>query len=64
MYGQTIVKPHLFESQIEVKTEICREALRRLMSQFPEWVAPSEPEDSSSAGWNWVELLQGKLPLA
>lgn len=62
MYGHTIVKPHLFDSQGVAKAEACREALKTLVSQFPEWIVPREPEESPVAfvGWSWVELLQGE----
>lgn len=63
MYGRTIVRSFLFETQMEARIEVCWEALKGLQSQFPGWLVPYEPEGgSNSPGWNWVELLQGKSP--
>ncbi|BCR91752.1 uncharacterized protein ACHE_70595A [Aspergillus chevalieri] len=59
MYGRTIVRSFLFETQMEARIEVCWEALKGLQSQFPGWLVPYEPEGgSNSPGWNWVELLQ------
>ena len=63
MYGHTIVEPNVFDVQSEAKATLCRAALKRLMSQFPEWSVPDEPEDFPArrcTGWNWVEVLQGE----
>ncbi|OJJ34351.1 hypothetical protein ASPWEDRAFT_184854 [Aspergillus wentii DTO 134E9] len=58
MYGQTIVRDHVFNSQMEAKAVACSVALKSLKSQFPEWRVPGVPtEDVITAGWNWIELL-------
>lgn len=63
MYGHTIVEHHVFGSESETKTALCREALERLVSHFPGWNVPDEPEDFPSKKyitWNWVETLDGE----
>lgn len=63
MYGHTIVEPHVFGSESEAKTALCRKALERLVSQFPGWNVPDEPKDfppKKYITWNWVETLDGE----
>ncbi|KAL4930545.1 uncharacterized protein BDV17DRAFT_289771 [Aspergillus undulatus] len=59
IYGMTFVRSHVYESQSTARVCICREALKKLKSEFPNWVVPERPKDSiSPPGWDWVEILR------
>ncbi|RDW61255.1 uncharacterized protein DSM5745_10753 [Aspergillus mulundensis] len=60
MYGMTFVRSHVYESRRSAKVSICREALKKLKVEFPNWVVPERPRDLlAPSGWDWVEILQG-----
>ncbi|KAL2864895.1 uncharacterized protein BJX67DRAFT_359948 [Aspergillus lucknowensis] len=61
MYGMTFVRSHVYESRIDAKVDICREALKKLKADYPEWIVPERPHNSlAPSGWNWAETLRGK----
>ncbi|KAL4784507.1 hypothetical protein BJX76DRAFT_327204 [Aspergillus varians] len=58
MYGMTFVRSHIYTSRRVAKVSICREALKKLKAEFPNWVVPERPKDSiSPSDWDWVETL-------
>ncbi|KAL4801914.1 hypothetical protein BDV18DRAFT_164425 [Aspergillus unguis] len=58
MYGMTLLRSHIYETQWDAKVAICREALKRMMSEYPDWVVPERPKDAiSPPGWDWVGIL-------
>ncbi|RAL08662.1 uncharacterized protein BO97DRAFT_328251, partial [Aspergillus homomorphus CBS 101889] len=62
MYGHTIVKSIIYNTQKEAKSDVCRAALRKLQPDFPDWKLPDIIDDVSLASdWNWVDLLQGNF---
>ncbi|KAI9372029.1 hypothetical protein BJX61DRAFT_534300 [Aspergillus egyptiacus] len=59
MYGMTFTRSHLYVSQRTVKVSLCREALKKLKAEFPNWVVPERPGNSlTNPRRNWVEILQ------
>lgn len=61
IYGMTFVRSHVYTSRRVAKVSICREALKKLKNEFPNWIVPERPKDSiSPPGWDWVETLHGK----
>ncbi|CBF82574.1 predicted protein [Aspergillus nidulans FGSC A4] len=41
------------------KVPVCKEALKKLKVEFPNWVVPEGPRDSLvSSGWDWVKLCR------
>ncbi|PYH42195.1 uncharacterized protein BP01DRAFT_394423 [Aspergillus saccharolyticus JOP 1030-1] len=45
MYGYTIVSSAIYATQEEVKSDICRAALKKLKVDFPDWKLPDESDD-------------------
>lgn len=63
VYGYTFRRNQAFDSEMEAKVEVCREALTMLKHQLPRLIVPNAPFDyltTAAAGWNWVELLRGE----
>ncbi|KAL3432470.1 hypothetical protein BDV09DRAFT_197661 [Aspergillus tetrazonus] len=59
IYGMTFIQSHVYESRKNAKVSVCKEALKKLKVEFPNWVVPEGPRDSLvSSGWDWVETLQ------
>ncbi|KAL4814568.1 hypothetical protein BDW67DRAFT_186577 [Aspergillus spinulosporus] len=59
IYGMTFTRSHIYDSRKIAKVSVCREALKKLKVEFPNWVVPEGPKDSLvSSGWDWVETLQ------
>ncbi|KAL6230086.1 hypothetical protein BDW75DRAFT_245156 [Aspergillus navahoensis] len=59
IYGMTFTRSHVYESRRTAKVSICREALKKLRVEFPNWVLPEGPRDSlAPSSWDWVETLQ------
>ncbi|KAL4945956.1 hypothetical protein BDV06DRAFT_235855 [Aspergillus oleicola] len=55
----TFVRSHVYESRKTARVGICREALKKLKIEFPNWIVPERPKDSlAPSGWNWVEILR------
>ncbi|KAL4991756.1 hypothetical protein BDW68DRAFT_173694 [Aspergillus falconensis] len=62
IYGMTFTRSHVYESRRTAKVSICREALKKLRVEFPNWAVPEGPRDSlAPSSWDWVETLQGKI---
>ncbi|KAL3465135.1 hypothetical protein BJX64DRAFT_285676 [Aspergillus heterothallicus] len=58
MYGMTFVRSHVYASCKGAKVDVCREALRKLKTQYPEWHVPEPPKESlPSVDRDWVYLL-------
>ncbi|KAE8144234.1 hypothetical protein BDV25DRAFT_134845 [Aspergillus avenaceus] len=59
LYGHTIVRSHVYKSQKEARTDVCREALKRLSVDYSDWIIPDIPVDSSTSTFDrdWVKLL-------
>ncbi|RAH83993.1 hypothetical protein BO86DRAFT_446730 [Aspergillus japonicus CBS 114.51] len=59
MYGCTIIKSAIYDTQKEAKSDICRAALKKLQPEFPDWNLPDDLDNiESSVDWDWVDLLQ------
>ncbi|KAL5045115.1 hypothetical protein BDW71DRAFT_91834 [Aspergillus fruticulosus] len=59
IYGMTFTRSHVYESRRTAKVSICREALKKLRVEFPNWAVPEGPRDSlAPSSWDWVETLQ------
>ncbi|KAL4994107.1 hypothetical protein BDV10DRAFT_199020 [Aspergillus recurvatus] len=55
----TFTRSHVYMSRQTAKVSICREALKKLRVEFPNWVVPEGPWDSlAPSSWDWVETLQ------
>ncbi|KAL4917082.1 hypothetical protein BDW62DRAFT_89744 [Aspergillus aurantiobrunneus] len=58
IYGMTFIRSHVYASRRVAKVSICKEALKKLKVEFPNWVVPERPKDSiAPPGWDWVETL-------
>ncbi|KAL4961214.1 uncharacterized protein BDV14DRAFT_203928 [Aspergillus stella-maris] len=59
IYGMTFVRSHVYDSRKVARVCICREALKKLKTEFPHWIVPERPKDAlAPPGWNWVETLR------
>ncbi|KAL2824759.1 hypothetical protein BDW59DRAFT_147030 [Aspergillus cavernicola] len=59
MYGMTHTCMHVYTYRRSARVSLCREALKRLKVEFPNWVVPERPGDSmTNPRWDWVELLR------
>ncbi|KAL4975903.1 hypothetical protein BDW66DRAFT_151438 [Aspergillus desertorum] len=59
IYGMTFIRSHVYESRRTAKVSICREALKKLRVEFPNWVVPEGPKESlAPSSLDWVETLQ------
>lgn len=62
MYGQTVVIEPIAENIFAARLAACRKALEKLRKYNPDWLLPPMAVDGrASPGWDWVQLLQGKL---
>ena len=65
IYGMTFVRSHVYDSRKTARVCICREALKKLKTEFPHWIVPERPKDAlAPPGWNWGEILRGKITVS
>ncbi|KAE8349040.1 hypothetical protein BDV28DRAFT_152261 [Aspergillus coremiiformis] len=57
LYGHTLVRSHVYKSPKEAKADVCRDALRSLSVDHPEWAIPLQPNDlPATSARDWVEI--------
>ncbi|KAL4875496.1 hypothetical protein BJY04DRAFT_223958 [Aspergillus karnatakaensis] len=58
MYGTTFIRSHVYISSRSAKAAVCREALKKLKAEFPDWPIPERPKHSiAPPNVNWVAIL-------
>ncbi|KAL3472440.1 hypothetical protein BJX99DRAFT_216024 [Aspergillus californicus] len=59
MYGMTFNRSYVYTCRKSAMASLCREALRKLKVEFPDWIIPERPSNSSlNPRWDWVEILR------
>ncbi|RAH71202.1 uncharacterized protein BO66DRAFT_437624 [Aspergillus aculeatinus CBS 121060] len=48
MYGHTIIKSTVYDTQKEAKSDACRAALKKLQLDFPDWILPDDFDNIES----------------
>ncbi|RAK77143.1 uncharacterized protein BO72DRAFT_527908 [Aspergillus fijiensis CBS 313.89] len=49
MYGHTIIKSTVYDTQKEAKSDVCRAALNKLQLDFPDWILPDDFDNIESS---------------
>ncbi|KAJ0420430.1 hypothetical protein BJY00DRAFT_139697 [Aspergillus carlsbadensis] len=58
MYGMTFVRSHVYASRKDAKLDVCKEALKKLKVEHPEWIVPERPGGSlPPVDRDWVRIL-------
>jgi hypothetical protein len=61
MYGMTFVRSHVYASRKDAKVDVCKEALKKLKVEQPDWIVPERPGGSlPPVDRDWVRILRGK----
>ncbi|KAL3445944.1 hypothetical protein BJX65DRAFT_136408 [Aspergillus insuetus] len=59
MYGMTFVRSHVYASRKDAKVDVCKEALKKLKVEHPDWIVPERPGGSlPPVDRDWVKILR------